>query len=91
MNTDEDALSKIVKSRLAENPTRQRSRTGEVSIQEIVEMGQDLHRMLGRAPTGDGLILDLIGATLLEIRDKQISKSLYHKGLDFGYTNHSKL
>jgi hypothetical protein len=58
----DEAFATIAKSWVGENPARRRTRTGQYDLGEMRESACVLQQTLGRLPTNDGLMIDMIGA-----------------------------
>ncbi|KAG4432056.1 hypothetical protein IFR05_012470 [Cadophora sp. M221] len=63
-NIDPEIFKKITTSWLGDNPTRTRTHKGQYSMEELAENGLKLQQELGRLPTRDELLLDMMGALL---------------------------
>jgi hypothetical protein len=77
MNMDagfnDEAFTTITKSWLGENPTRQRTRTGQYGLEEARESASLLQQTLCRLPTNEELMLDMfnaVGISMLEEKRK---------------------
>jgi hypothetical protein len=66
MNMDagfnDKAFAAITKSWMGENSTRKRTRTGQYGLEEMGENALALQQTLGRLPTTDEFMLDMISA-----------------------------
>jgi hypothetical protein len=70
---NDKAFATITKSWMGENPTRKRTRTGQYGVEEMRENALALQQTLGRLPTTDEFMLDMIsaiGAGLVEEEEK---------------------
>lgn len=55
---------------MSDNPTRQRTRSGQYSVEEMVENIGPLQRTLGRIPTKDEIMMDMICALTSDMTTK---------------------
>lgn len=63
-NIAPEIFKKITTSWLGENPTRTRTHKGKYSMEELAENGLKLQQELGRLPTRDEMLLDMMGALM---------------------------
>jgi hypothetical protein len=75
---NDEAFAIITKSWMGENPTRKRARTGQYGVEEMRENALALQQTLGRLPTTDDFMLDMIsaiGTSIVEEEEKNPSST----------------